>query len=213
MAPILLADVIRTNLRTLREQRNWSQGDLALRMRSLGMTRCTGNAIAQIETGRVRSDRILDLALFAQAFGKPLTALLAGDGEIHVDARADTVKSLLDLRMAVVGEAPPPADDVHAQITEEYNLDRIAVQAGLDSTGALRMITLALWDQQDFLILRDEYAGLAITGGTRANIAARRGQATRRLISEIAREVALVGVDELVERGIAKLHARAVEGE
>lgn len=118
--PIKLDHLIARNMAELRNDRGWTQPDLAWRMKTMGMP-WTPNRITQIETLR-RSVSLLEVSALAWVFEVPVTRLLAGDDDIEMPDEK-TVVPLAQIRAALSGDA-----SVQGRVRAALYVDRSNVE-------------------------------------------------------------------------------------
>ncbi|BDU05429.1 hypothetical protein FMUBM48_16920 [Nocardia cyriacigeorgica] len=192
--------VVRERLIHLRKERGWTQAQLAMAARALGL-RWTTSVVGSIESGVQRVDRLLDVASLCAIFGLPVDDLLRGDAEI--DLPNGDRAPLSQIRKALAGQyssveikTETYAERIGAEDPDE--LERIGNRIGIDRN-LLRHLSEEAFGTRFFLAERDKRAG--ITADTPPRSAqAKRGHATRGMLAEVQAIIDRDGIDAVMDR-------------
>lgn len=146
----------------LRLERGWSQSRLANEVRHFGLT-WSPAAVAQVENGSQRADRLIELYALCAAFSVSLQELI-GDHR-HLRAPNGQEIDLEAVQAALRGDQP----DRPSQVTDDpYVIGRIARRYGLSGDEFLDAFRAA-FKRQTFTSYRDELVAwyLALETGQR----------------------------------------------
>ena len=197
-----LTEVIRRNMLRLRTERGWSQRHLSVLMRGQGIRQWTPNAVAQIEGGRQRADRIADVAALCAVFAITVTELLECNERVVLDGGEQvsvaTLVSALDGRLT-----PPEIADLGALDTlDRYDAERKAAHVlGLDQMEFHDLCheVFILPGGISFTEYRDRHAGITEDMAD-SSVRARRGHATRELLMQMKQVLDRDGIDAISAR-------------
>lgn len=199
MADRELAGVIGANVARLRDERDWSQSQLAALIRSQGLRKWSPGSVGLIETGGQRADRLLDLLALTRVFGVTMDELLEPTDEVKVvPVAGPEPMDLARLQAMLRGNLKASDTGPLAEDEDPYKLARIARLVDLD-VGRFRMAVRAVFGRGTFAELRDERAGITIRPGTARNIQARRAAATKALLAELRAHIEREGIETLME--------------
>lgn len=199
-----VAAVVAANVRRLRAKRGWSQADLHRALSAQGIRRWSASTVAQVETGRQRADRLLDLAALTSVFGVPLAELIEGEGQVDTDTGD---MSLTDIRDALAGRAAPARPD---QADELHDLARTARRSTALSAEDFMLASLDLFGRWDFNAMRNELVAAEGEADART-VQARRGHVTRRLLEQLADHIKVEGLDAIRARNTRKMGAQLLQ--
>jgi len=194
--------VVARNVAELREERRWSQVELARRMAASGLG-WTPNRAAQIESlrGTVNMVEVLGLCW---TFQVPLSRLLAGDDTIELPG-GHTVP-LADLRAGLGGRGAQHYVDSEAEgRTREEELRRVAANLGLSASVLHSLATHHFG--RGFVDEREDRVG-DMTGIPKRSAATLRGHATRQILTELTDVIEKTGI-----AGVERIHQRRIANE
>lgn len=185
-----------------REARKWRQKDVLDAARRLGAD-WSANAISEIESGRRRADTADVLAVLCLVFDIDVVTLL-DDRKFDLAGRESTAQDMID---ALNGESElqPSSELPGTQRIGGDNpveVQRMADRLGVD-VDQLRALVMAVYGAGERPIAkRDEIAGVSQTDTSRS-AQAKRGHATRRILSELRAAMDEEGADAVIARGQA----------
>lgn len=177
-APVRLEHVIARNMAGLREERRWTQADLAWEMKKRGLN-WTCNTVTQIETLR-RPISLLAVAALCALFSVEMTRLLAGDEEI-LAPDGETAIPLDKLKDALRGEGTETAWPTSTRPGFPEDVRRIAKTLGLNPDDLTRLAEETYG--RSFIQERDARASDAM--GLSRSARTKRGHVTRSMIEEL----------------------------
>lgn len=178
----------------LRNERGWTQADLAWRMKVMGCN-WTANRVTQVETLRGKVS-LYEVVALTWLFEVPMTRLLAGDDNVEFPNGEGSVY-LGKVRAALTGDnsiqvTARDQSQVWRQDMEEIR--KIAKGLGIFA-GMLDWIAREKWGHA-FTVERDERAG-DVSGLPKRAASAKRGHATRAMIAEVREHIERVGEVEI----------------
>ena len=183
-----LEHVIARNVTELRSEREWTQPELAGRMRWQGF-QWQSNRVAQIETLR-RPVSLLEVVGLSRVFVVSASRLLAGDDEINLPSGAAI--SLVEVRAALEGVPVTISmaelndlivrGDAADDATARGDLRKVAKGLGLDER-ELQQLSWRMWGAP-FHFEREKRLG-SIEGLSKRSAQTKRGHVTRALIAEV----------------------------
>lgn len=221
-SPNTVAALVADNIYRLRTERGWSQVQLAARLHQQGLRYYAAAQIAQIELGTARADHVLEMAAFCQAFGVPMTELLAGPLDVPIKtAKAavplETIRMALSSGVTATGDVATTPDLPDMSIFFGIS---IAEKLGIGAAD-LDVLTYEMYGYWEFIHERDRRAGLdpfhwsKHHAGQQAEPRAqgKRGHATRVMLAEMKAYLAEHPMAEIWERHHDAWQARQAEAE
>lgn len=201
-------EVIGQRVAALRRKKGWKQSEVRDLAHRFGVE-WSQSTISEIESGKRRSDRLEVLALLCSMFDVSLEQLLDGDQEIEMSR----TWSLKELREGLRGELEPSSEVPGTQRIAGDNpveVRRMASKLGVDDD-QLRALVAAVYGAGERPIAkRDEIAGVS-QADTSRSAQAKRGHATRRILSELRAAMDEEGADAVIARGQAIREQRGAE--
>ncbi|WP_280201592.1 helix-turn-helix domain-containing protein [Nocardia cyriacigeorgica] len=196
-----LDDVIRARLIQLRKERGWTQAQVAVAARALGL-QWTRSTVGAIEAGIQRVDHLLEVASLCAIFGLPVGSLL--DGGDNIDLPNGDRAPLSQIRKALAGQYSSVEIKTETYVEQRIGaedpdeLERIGNRIGIDRN-LLRHLSEEAFGTRFFLAERDKRAG--ITADTPPRSAqAKRGHATRGMLAEVQAIIDRDGIDAVMDR-------------
>lgn len=189
-------------VKSAREERGWRQGDVLEAVRRYGVE-WSNNAISEIESGRRRADTADVLATLCLVFSVDVATLL-GTRTFDFAGSESTAENMLD---ALNGDSDiePAAEKRGTKRIGGDNpveVRRMADRLGVDDD-QLRALVMAVYGAGTRPVARrDEMAGVEQSDISRS-AQAKRGHATRRILSELRAAMDEEGADAVIARGHA----------
>jgi len=202
-----LEHLVARSMAELREERGWTQSDLAHQMKRFGVD-WPLNRATQIETlrGKVTLYEVIALAL---VFEVPITRLFQGGGDDVEFPNGRGQIPLEKIRQVLEGQAVAITMDASEKPEDnEAELRRIAKKLGIPIP-LLAYVSRRMWGHA-YIVERDIRVG-DLCSLTPRSLQARRGWASRQLLQELTAYLERVGIDRLLEECLREQERRRAE--
>jgi transcriptional regulator with XRE-family HTH domain len=179
--PDKIEHLIARNVIDLRNDRGWTQSELASRMRGAGFSNWQQNRVTQIETMR-RPVALLEVIVLSWVFGVPLARLFQGDGDVEFpDGESVPLGRLQALVMGDVPSVRPVPWAHEGPATDE--LRKIAKQLDLP-VHVVDWLATSVY-KRPFIEEREVRLG-DVSGLAKRSVQTKRGNVTRIMIGELS---------------------------